>query len=252
MGDEAVKDIQKRVALEDLFPNVVCIIPVFVVGVARTTGHTGTVGAHVERHEVGGVVFELGCHPCLIQVNGKVDQETVIKPEGKLLGAAILLKLLHGAPNVLTLELVFQLNGHNGDTVHREHHVYGVCAAGGILELTGAAKNIGLIQFNKRFVQGRLRLKVANLQFDAHICDAVAEHIDQALIGDCLLQAGVELVRSFVTVVFDILRPLFRLRVCDKLTEHVHIDTACDIVLPVMYPIPVSILSNKLLVAALL
>ena len=130
MGDEAVKDIQKRVALEDLFPNVIGIIAVLVVGVASATGHTRTVGAHVEGHEVGSVVFELGCHPCLIQVNGKVDQEAVIQPEGKLLGTAVLLKLLHGAPNVLTLELVFQLNRHDGDTVHRKHHVNGVRAAG--------------------------------------------------------------------------------------------------------------------------
>ena len=76
----------------------------------------------------------------------------MIQPEGKLLGTAVLLKLLHGAPNILTLELVFQLNGHDGDTVHREHHVNGVRVAGGILELTGAAKDIGMIKLNKRLV----------------------------------------------------------------------------------------------------
>ena len=130
VGNEAVKDIQKRVALEDLFPNVVCIIPVFVVGIARATGHTGPVGAHVEGHEVSSIIFELSCHPRLIEVNCEVDQEAVVQPEGKLLRAAVLLKLLHGAPNVLTLELVLQLNRHNGDTVHRKHHINGVCAAG--------------------------------------------------------------------------------------------------------------------------
>ena len=43
VGNEAVKDVQQRITLQNLFPNVVCIIAVLVIGVASATGHTGTV-----------------------------------------------------------------------------------------------------------------------------------------------------------------------------------------------------------------
>ena len=142
MGNETVKNVKQGVALQHFFPKVVGIITILVVRISGTASHTGSVRAHVEWHKVCGVVFELGRHPSFIEVNGEVDEETVIQPKSKLFGAAILLELLHGAPYVLPFELIFQLNGNDGNTVYREHHINGVRAPRRVLKLPCAAKNV--------------------------------------------------------------------------------------------------------------
>ena len=175
----------------------------------------------------------------------------MIQAECKLLGAAVVLVLIHGAGAVLPRKLVFQLQRHHRDAVYREHHINGVCIGGGITELPGTAKDICFIPFHSFGVQPGLRLEIAHPQLAAHILDAVAENKQKPLIGDGGFQTVIQLFFCFFAVIAGIFCPFFGLSLGDKLAQYIHIDALFYIVLTVMYPVTVRILSVELHIPAL-
>ena len=175
----------------------------------------------------------------------------MIQAECKLLGAAVVLVLIHGAGAVLPRKLVFQLQRHHRDAIYREHHINGVCIGGRITELPGTAKDICFIPFHSFGVQPGFRLEIAHPQLAAHILDAVAENKQKPLIGDGGLQTVIQLFYCLFTVIAGIFCPFFGLGLCNKLAQHIHIDAPCHIVLTVMYPVAVGILPIELRVPAL-
>ena len=175
----------------------------------------------------------------------------MVQTECKLLRAAVVLKLIDSTDIVLPGELVLQFQSYNRNAIHRQYHVDGVAVGGGVAELTCTAEDIRLIALHVNGVQFRLRLEEADLQLAAHILNAVAEDIQQALIGNSGLQAVVQLVRSLVTIVFGILRPFPGLGLGDKFAENIHIDALCHIVLTGVHPVALGILPVELGVATL-
>ena len=81
-GNEAVNEIQQAVTLQHFFPEVAGGVAVRILGIACTTCDTRTVGALIEGQKAGSTICQLGGHPRFIQINSKVDQETVVQAEG--------------------------------------------------------------------------------------------------------------------------------------------------------------------------
>ena len=158
-----MNEVQQAVTLQHFFPEVAGGVALGILGIACTTCDTRTVGALIEGQEAGSSICQLGGHPRFIQINSKVDQETVVQTEGKFFGTAVVLVLIDGAYIVLPGELVFQFQRHYGDAIDGQHHVDGVGVGGGVAELPGAAEDIRLIAFHSKGVQIRFRLKEADL-----------------------------------------------------------------------------------------
>lgn len=160
-----------------------------------------------------------------------------------------MLVLVDGADAVLPGELVLQFKRNHGDTVDGQHHVDGIGVGRGVAELPGATQNIGFVALCIQGIQVGLRLEIADLQLAAHVLDAVAQDVQQTLIGDGGLQPVVQLVRRSSPVIFGVLGPFFWLGFGDELAEHIHIDALGKIVLTVMYPVALGILPTELGVA---
>lgn len=242
-------EVKQAVALQDFLPQITCSISIGVLRITCATSHTGTIGALIERQEPGFAICKLGGHPRFVEVNGKIDQETVVQTERKFLGTTVTLVLVDGTDIVLPGQLAFQFECHHGDTVDGKHHVDGVGVSSRVTKLTGAAQDVCLVPLGSKGVQIGLRLEEANLQLAAHILDAVAQNIQKALIGYGGFQPVIQLVRGAVTVIFGVLCPFLGLGFGDELAEDIHVDALCDIVLTGMYPVALGILSAKLSVA---
>ena len=174
IGNESMDQIHQAVTLKNFLPQIAGNIPIGIMRITSTTGHTGTIGTRVEGQETGIVVCKLCGHPCFIKVNCEVDQETMIQSECKFLGAAVVLELVDGTDIVLTCQLVLQFQGNHRNAVDRQHHINGVGIGGAVSELSGTAKDIGIIQFGSQGVQIRLRLEEADFQLATHVLNAVA------------------------------------------------------------------------------
>ena len=78
-------------------------------------------------------------------------------------------------------------------------------------------------------IEGSFGLEIANFQLDAEIFDAVTENVYQALFADALFKAEIELFLCVLAVVFEILRPGFRLCLFDEPAQLVHTDALVNI-----------------------
>lgn len=242
-------EVKQAIPLEDFFPQIACGISIGILRIACATSHTGTIGALIEGQEPGFAICKLGGHPRFVEVNGKIDQETVVQTERKFLGITVTFVLVDGTDIVLPGQLVFQFECHHGDTVDGKHHVDGVGVGSRVTKLTGAAQDVCLVSLGSKGVQIGLRLEEADFQFATHILNAVAQNIQKALIGYGGFQPVIQLVRGTGTVIFGVLCPFLGLGFGDKLAEYIHIDALRNIVLTGMYPIALSILSAELGVA---
>ena len=153
----------------------------------------------------------------------------MVKAETELLAAAVVFILPDRTLIVLPGELIFQLYRNNGDTVHRQHHVNGIGVVGRIAELPCTAEDIRLIALHIEVIECGFGLEIADFQLDAEVFDAVAENIDQALFADALFKTEIELFLCVFAVVFEILRPRFRLCLFDEPAQHVHTDALVNI-----------------------
>ena len=251
IGNEPLDQIQQAVPLQNFFPQITGDIAVRVCRVACTTALTCSVGTLIEGHKPRAAVRKLGRHPHFIEVNGKINEKTVVGTKCKFLGAAVILVLVDCTGAVLPGELIFQFQCNHRDTVDRKHHINGVRVARRIAELPGTAQNIGFVAFECFGVQPGFRLEVARPQFAAHILDAVAQDMEQPLIGDGSLQPVIQLFYRLVAVVPGIFRPFFRLGLGDKFAQHIHVDALVQIMLAGMDPVAVRILPVELRVPAL-
>ena len=245
-GNKAVNQVQQAVPLKDLFPQIACGIAVRILRITRAAGHTCAVGTLIERQKTGVAVRKLRRHPYLVEINGKIDQKPVIQTERELFGAAVILILVDRADIVLHGKLILELQRHDRNAVYGQRHVNGVGIGSRIPELAGAAKDICLVAFYGDRVQIGFRLEKANLQLAAHILDAIAENIQKSLTGDGLFQSMIQLVNSLNAIILGVSGPFLWLRLGDEFAENVHVDALGNIVLAVMYPVPLGILPAEL------
>ena len=243
-------EVKQAIPLEDFFPQIACGISIGILRITCATSHTGTIGALIERQEPGFAICKLGGHPRFVEVNGKIDQETVVQTERKFLGTTVTFVLVDGTDIVLSGQLVLQLQCHHGDTVDGKHYVDGVGVGSRVTKLTGAAQDVCLVSLGSKGVQIGLWLEEADFQFATHILDSVAEDIQQTLVRDGGFQPVIQLVRSAGTIIFGVLGPFLGLSLGDEFTEDIHVDALCDIVLTGMYPVAVHILTTELGIAA--
>ena len=93
-ADELLDDIQEAVLIQNFLPDIGRHIVIALgLRIPRSAVISGAVGALVEGQKPGLLPFQLGRHPGLIQINGKVSQDTMIELERGFPTVAIILPL---------------------------------------------------------------------------------------------------------------------------------------------------------------
>ena len=119
-----------------------------------------------------------------------------------------------------------------------------------VLELTCAAEDICLVPFCRQGVQVRLGLEIAHSELATHILYAISEHVDKTVIGNGGFQTVIQLVCSFVSIVFGILSPFFRLSLSNEFAQHIHIDALTLIMMASVDPFAICVLTAELGITA--
>lgn len=247
----AVEQIEQGVAAEDGFPKIIGGVAVRVGGVALPAGYAGAVGALIEGDKAGGGTLQGGGHVGVVEIDGEIDEETVVEFETEFAGIAVVFELLHRVGNVLPFELVFEFEGDDRDAVDGQDHIDGVMVFEGIGELAGDAENVGTPEFLGGGVEVGFGLEKADADADAHIEDAVAKDGNKTVGRDAIFQAAAELFGGGGTVVFNVLCPLFGLRFHNEIDKDFGIEGFFLVVGVFLDPLTVGVLIGELLVAAL-
>ena len=94
---------------------------------------------------------------------------------------------------------------------------------GGIGELTGALKDIGLVSVNQILIEVAARFEIAKFDGDPSVLDTVTQNVNQSVLGDIRLEHLVELVCRLVSIEVHIALPDLWLRGLNELQQHRHI-----------------------------
>ena len=212
-ADELLQNIQQTVFLENLSPQIGShIVPIRAGRIACAAVLSGAVAALIERQEKGLGAIQLCGHSGFVQVYREERQDTVVQAEGRFLGVTVEHPLVLTVVDVLPRNLVLQLDGNDGDTVDRQHHIYAVAAVFGVVPLADALADILLIVSYRRIVQRGLRLEVADTEVDTPVLEAVPQHRNKAIVLHGIFKRLVEfLFRISVTLLLQTL-PRNRLR----------------------------------------
>ncbi len=136
--------------------------------------------------------LQVGAEAHLVVVHGEVDHAAA-ELEELLARVAVALVLLDGVVDGLLGEAVLQLEGGDGQAVDEEAQVereLGLVAA--VAQLAGDAEAVGGVALAGLRVARRGRA-VEEVEVVRAVLDAVAQHVDDAALGDLALQAGQEL-----------------------------------------------------------
>ena len=106
--DKALDEIEERVLLEDLFPQVGGLVPVRVVGVACSA-----VTAPIEGEEPGAVEGQLRRHMHFVGIDGEVHECPGRVGEERVFGVAIGAVLLNSVPVGLPGGRVLEFGGYD-------------------------------------------------------------------------------------------------------------------------------------------
>ena len=171
--------LKQPVPAKDVLPKIGRIITIRIIGIALAADPASTVAALVEGKEICPGAFEAGGHIYICKVHGKVDQDTLFKCKYSIPAGAVELVLGDGICSILTRELALQLHGDNGDAVQEQDNINAVLILEGIMELTGAVKDIGPILGNRRRIETGLRFPENRTELYAAVGKPVAEHIQE-------------------------------------------------------------------------
>lgn len=118
----------------------------------------------------------------------------MIKPECRLTGITVVLPLDLGVIDVLSRQLVLQLDRDHGNTVHGQHHVDGILTLFRIMPLPNTLEDVLLITLDSDIIQGRLRLEEADLELHTAMLEAVPQDGKKAVHHHSVFKALVELL----------------------------------------------------------
>jgi hypothetical protein len=212
--DEAVQQVQPRVALPHPFPQVGGAVPVRVGRIARTQ-----VVAPVERKEPGRLARQARGHRRLLGVDGKVHHRPL---QQRVLRVAICSVLLDGLSHGLPGQAVLQLGRRNGHPVDEQAQVQRLVGARVVGELPGDGQPVLAVPLDQLGRQARCRSEERQLDRLAQVDDAVTQHVHRAPfvlllgypVGEALLGSG-----DVAAVERDQLVPLFVLGAADELEQ---------------------------------
>ena len=212
--DEAVQQVQPRVALPHPFPQVGGAVSVGVGRIARTQ-----VVAPVERQEPGGLARQAGGHRRLLGVDGKVHHRPL---QQRVLGIPIGAVLLDGLRHRLPSQVVLQLGSGHRHPVDEQTQVQRLVGAGFVGELPSDGQPVLAVTLDQLGRQARCRAEERQLDRLAQIDHAVAQHVDGAPrierfgepVGEALLGFG-----DVAAIERDQLVPLGALGAADELEQ---------------------------------
>ena len=147
----------------------------------------------IERKERCLRAFQLGSHIYIVEVAGKVCENTLIKSECRFIRVAVILPLTHSVIHRLSGELILQFNRHNGDAVDSQHHIDCICVAFRIVPLADTLADILLVVGDGHLVQRRLWLKIAHPKIDATMLKAVTQDRNQTILRDGIFKCLIKL-----------------------------------------------------------
>jgi len=148
--------------------------------------------AAIEGEEPGGVALELGAEHDLLIVEGEMDGAAAGLEEG-LFGGAVALVLADGVIDGLLGEVVFELEGSDGETVDEQGEIEGeLRLVDGVAELAGDGEAVRLVIGEGAVVPGGGRAVEEVDVGGGLVADALAEDVDDAAPGDLAPDAGEE------------------------------------------------------------
>ena len=172
----------------------------------------------------------MGSHCHLVQIHRKVNQETIIETEAKLLLVPVVHKLTLGVIHTLPCKLVLQLKSHDGNTVQRQHYIYGVVVLRRVSKLTGTSQDVLVVSLHQVEVEVRCRGKVCEAKLHTSVLHTIAQYAHQTILLHILLEYGVELLLCLLAIYIAVTLPHLGLRSLNELHEHGHIYRPCLVV----------------------
>ncbi len=179
--DERSDEVEPRVALPHLLPQVGGVVPVRVRRVAVAAVPPGAARALVERQEASPVALEPRGHAHTVGVDGEVDERA--GPEDQVRRVAVRAVLLHRVLNALAREGILQLGRRGGDAVDDEHEVERVGVGGlAVVELADDGGAVRRVPLDERRRERVRRPEEAGAERDAVELHHVAQDADGAAV----------------------------------------------------------------------
>jgi len=181
--DEILDQVEQAVARPDLLPQV-------GGGKAAPGGRVAgaQVIALVEGDEAGLFAFQMGGKENQLGVYGKVRQAAPVGKEGfaVVAGGAV---LPDGVFNRLAVEGVLEFGGKDGQAVEEDCQVQAVFAGVAVFELAHHAEDVALVLALNVRVEAAGGGKISQLEFAAQVFDALAQHMQGAVLADLFAEA---------------------------------------------------------------
>ncbi len=188
-----VDQLQQRVRLPDVLPQIMGLVPVRVDGILAVL---------VEGEEAGFLALQVGGHGGALVADGKMHETALERQQRLALGEPVLLVLLLGVLQHLTRERILQLDRDDGQTVEEERHIDGVLVLLAVFELAHDAETIALIERLVFRVHAAGRLEICQLELCAPIRDPFAQDFQHAILADLTRDALEQLLGGIGSVLF--------------------------------------------------
>ena len=131
--DEPGQDIEKAIALPDLFPQVMGLISAGILGIACA----GAI-AQIEGQEVRGFPCEPCGHVDLIRVYGKMHEGPLLELEDQVIRVAVVLILVYGTPPCLAGHGVLEFGRGDRNAVQAQNKVERIIVLVAVSEAVGS------------------------------------------------------------------------------------------------------------------
>ena len=230
VADELLEDVEEAVPLQDVLPDIagdVVGVPLHG-GIALAAVAPRAVGALVERQEVRLLAVQLRGHGAVIQVHRHENLDAVAEAEAFLTRVAVGLPLDDAVADVLSAKLVLEFDGHDGYAVDGQHHVHAVAVLRRVVPLADALAGVRLVLFRQVVVEGGFGLEVADAEVDAPVLEAVAQDMDEAVLGHLVLEALVEALLRVAVGLFYESFPVLRLGPLHEVHQRVDVQRLLD------------------------
>ena len=179
-----LQNVHHALFLENVFPQIACdVVLVGCGGIALAAVFASARRALVEGQEECRFAVELCGHVHVVQVDAEECEDTAVELEDDFARVAVVLPLQPCVGYTLASELVFQFEGDKRNAVHRKHHVHRFGTFGRIEPLPVAFDAVFLVKFRRKGVEVRFGLKIAYLECDAAVLEAVPQHRKHAVGG---------------------------------------------------------------------
>ena len=218
-----VQDFQQAVLRQHILPQICSIISIRIRRIACAAHIARALGTLIEGQKIGFAAFQLRGHVYPREIHREMHQHALLEGKDSVLARAVKLILLDSIGSALAGELALQLHAHHGNAVDEQHDINAVLIHQGIVELAGAVQDIGRILLHGIFIDGGFRLPEYRAELDAAVCEALAQHTQQADHLHLAAEAFHNLLFAVRAIDFDILLPRLRLAGLDEGHKRIHI-----------------------------